>query len=53
MRGEAVAVTAADATPDVHARLWREITARFPGYAAYQRRTTRPIPVVILTRERR
>jgi F420H(2)-dependent quinone reductase len=44
-----VAVTAVTAAPDVHARLWEEITTRFSGYAAYQRRTTRPIPIVLLT----
>lgn len=29
--------------------LWERITARYPNFAAYQRRTTREIPVVLLT----
>jgi deazaflavin-dependent oxidoreductase (nitroreductase family) len=29
-------------------RLWKEITASHPRYAAYQRRTSREIPVVLL-----
>jgi len=29
-------------------RLWTEITTFHPRYAAYQRRTTREIPVVLL-----
>jgi deazaflavin-dependent oxidoreductase (nitroreductase family) len=51
--GDEIAVTATRATPDAHSRLWPEITERYAGYAAYQRRTTRPIPVVILAHERR
>jgi F420H(2)-dependent quinone reductase len=50
IRGDALAVTAAAASAEAHARLWPEITTAYPGYAGYQRRTTRPIPVVILTR---
>jgi deazaflavin-dependent oxidoreductase (nitroreductase family) len=29
-------------------RLWNEITSSYPRYAAYQRRTVRVIPVVVL-----
>jgi deazaflavin-dependent oxidoreductase (nitroreductase family) len=43
------AVTAANAPEQARARLWTEITATYQGYAAYQRRTTRQIPVVLLT----
>ena len=42
------AVTAATAPEQVRARLWPEITATYEGYAAYQARTTRQIPVVLL-----
>ncbi len=42
-------VTARAATEDEHGRLWPTITATHPGYAAYARRTKRPIPVVFLT----
>lgn len=44
-----IAVTAATATPEERARLWPTITAVHPGYAAYQRKTTRRIPVLLLT----
>ncbi|MGZ4424393.1 MAG: nitroreductase/quinone reductase family protein [Gaiellaceae bacterium] len=37
------------ATPEERERLWVGITATYPGYAAYQRKTTRRIPVLILT----
>lgn len=35
------------ATPEERAELWPRIVARYRGYAAYQRRTSREIPVVI------
>jgi deazaflavin-dependent oxidoreductase (nitroreductase family) len=41
-------VTARKASPEEHARLWREFTLGFPGYAKYATRTTREIPVVML-----
>jgi deazaflavin-dependent oxidoreductase (nitroreductase family) len=40
-----VARTAAD---EERARLWPQITSRYHGYARYQQRTERLIPVVIL-----
>lgn len=39
---------AADAAEQ--ARLWPVMTAIWPDYDAYQKRTDRPIPVVVLTR---
>ncbi len=36
------------ATKDERTELWPRITARYKGYAAYQARTEREIPVVIL-----
>jgi len=44
-------VTARRATPEEKARLWPRITAVYPGYDEYQARTTREIPVIILTPE--
>ena len=44
------AVTARIASDEERARLWPVITGTHPGYAAYERRTTRPIPVVLLAR---
>ena len=37
------------AGPEERARLWRAVTAMYPRYDAYQAKTTREIPVVILT----
>ena len=37
---------------DQRQRLWSQVIAAAPGYAAYQRRTHREIPIVILTPER-
>ncbi len=42
-------VEARTATAEERERLWVEITATYSGYAAYQRKTARAIPVVILT----
>ena len=42
-------VEARTASPEERERLWVGITATYPGYAAYQRKTTRRIPVLILT----
>jgi len=37
------------ADPDEKARLWPQLVAIYPQYADYQTRTTRQIPVVIVT----
>ena len=44
-------VTARAATAEEHDRLWPLVTETNPGYARYQKRTARPIPIVLLTRE--
>lgn len=49
LRDEAVAMRAETATGAERARLWDQLIAVFPGFADYQRKTTREIPVVILT----
>ena len=46
-----VAVTARRASEHERERLWIVITATYAGYARYQERTTRRIPVVLLTPE--
>ena len=46
-----VVVTARPASEQERDLLWGEITATYAGYARYQERTTRPIPVVLLTLE--
>lgn len=42
------AVAARTATPDEKRRLWPVLAAQEPLYPAYQRRTSRDIPIVIL-----
>jgi len=41
-------VAARVATGDERERLWAAQTAEFPGFAEYQEKTTRQIPVVVL-----
>jgi deazaflavin-dependent oxidoreductase (nitroreductase family) len=50
VRGEHFTVTAREATPEERPALWALAVAEHPGYAGYQRRTTRLIPVVLLRR---
>ena len=42
-------VIARQATTEERARLWPRLTAMYPDYDVYQRRTEREIPVIILT----
>ena len=42
-------VVARPATAAEHERLWPVVTTVNPGYAAYARRTSRPIPLVVLS----
>jgi deazaflavin-dependent oxidoreductase (nitroreductase family) len=44
-------VTARAVTAEEHDRLWPRVTQTNPGYARYQTRTARPIPIVLLTPE--
>jgi deazaflavin-dependent oxidoreductase (nitroreductase family) len=44
-----IAVDAREAEGDERARLWQKTVSRFPVYAGYERRTSRLIPVVVLT----
>lgn len=37
------------ATPDERARLWPQVTSQYKGYAGYQKKTDREIPLVFLT----
>lgn len=47
MGGSRRAMRARTATPEEKAALWPRVTAAYPGYASYQRRTDREIPLVI------
>ncbi|WP_433759647.1 nitroreductase family deazaflavin-dependent oxidoreductase [Nocardia sp. CA-135398] len=42
-------MTARIATATERAELWPKVTAKYDGYADYQRRTDREIPLVLLT----
>jgi deazaflavin-dependent oxidoreductase (nitroreductase family) len=42
------AMTARVATPDERERLWPKVTAAYKGYAGYQTKTEREIPLVLL-----
>ena len=44
-------MTARAATAEEHDRLWPLVTTTHPGYARYQERTARLIPIVMLTPE--
>jgi deazaflavin-dependent oxidoreductase (nitroreductase family) len=48
--GERFPVTARDATPEEKPELWKIMTAEWPDYDAYQTKTDRQIPVVVLER---
>ena len=47
--GRQLVVHAETAAPDERARLWAVVTRMYPGYDDYQAKTTREIPVVVLT----
>ena len=47
-----IAVNAQTATPEERTRLWAVVTEMYPGYDRYQAKTTREIPVVVLTPSR-
>jgi len=44
-----IAVTARQAAGEERQHLWALITSKYPEFTTYQKRTTREIPVVILT----
>jgi deazaflavin-dependent oxidoreductase (nitroreductase family) len=43
-------VTASEVPDEDRDRLWRKMTAVYPGYDEYQKKTTRRLPVVYLSR---
>lgn len=50
MKGILQQVEAREATPEERERLWPKLVALYHDYDAYQKRTTRMIPVVLLQR---
>jgi deazaflavin-dependent oxidoreductase (nitroreductase family) len=47
--GRKLAVHSETASPEERTRLWTLMTRLYPGYDAYQTKTSREIPVVVLT----
>jgi deazaflavin-dependent oxidoreductase (nitroreductase family) len=47
---ETIPVRATVASPEEKRELWRKAVSSYKGYEGYQRKTSRDIPVVILTR---
>ena len=50
VRGWRSEVTARTASPEERDRLWPQVVAAYNGYAVYQDRTNREIPIAILER---
>jgi deazaflavin-dependent oxidoreductase (nitroreductase family) len=50
VKGDVFRAHARDATPDEKPEMWRKMAAVWPDYDAYQERTSREIPVVVLER---
>lgn len=48
IHGKKQAMTARVATPEEKAELWPRVTAQYKGYAGYQEKTERDIPLVLL-----
>jgi deazaflavin-dependent oxidoreductase (nitroreductase family) len=48
IREKHLAAMAEPANPELHQQLWARLVELAPGYRAYQTRTTREIPIVIL-----
>ncbi len=48
VRGDLIAVTARTGTAEDKQRVWPVMTAQWPDYDEYQRKTARDIPVVLL-----
>ncbi len=50
VRGDVFTARARDATPEEQPELWRQMAEVWPDYDAYQEKTERKIPVVVLER---
>jgi deazaflavin-dependent oxidoreductase (nitroreductase family) len=48
IRDQQMAAIAEPANPELRQQLWAKLVERAPGYEAYQKRTTREIPIVLL-----
>jgi len=52
VRADVFGARARVATPEEKPDMWRTMTARWPDYDAYQRKTDREIPIVVLEPQR-
>jgi deazaflavin-dependent oxidoreductase (nitroreductase family) len=50
VKGDRFKVRPRDASPDEKPEMWKTMTAEWPAYDDYQKRTDREIPVVVLER---
>ena len=50
LKGDRFKVRARKATPEEKPEMWRTMTAEWPAYDDYQRKSNRDIPVVVLER---
>jgi deazaflavin-dependent oxidoreductase (nitroreductase family) len=50
VKGDRFKARGRTATPEEKPRMWEKMTAAWPDYDAYQRKTDREIPVVVLER---
>ena len=50
VKGDRFKARARDATPEEKPGMWKTMTAEWPAYDDYQKRTERQIPVVVLER---
>ena len=48
IRDKHLTASAEPADPTLRQKLWDQLVERAPGYGAYQKRTTREIPIVLL-----
>ncbi len=50
VKGDKFTARARDATPEEKPELWKRMTAQWPDYDEYQKKTDRELPVVIIER---
>jgi deazaflavin-dependent oxidoreductase (nitroreductase family) len=50
VKGDRFAAHAREATPDEKPEMWQTMTKEWPAYDDYQKKTERPIPVIVLER---
>ena len=51
VRGDRFQAKARVATPEEKAEMWKTMTAEWPAYDDYQKKTDREIPIIVLERE--